>query len=188
MSLNPLLPWLLYYICIFHTKKCTQLCVFYYNKKYSVGSYMSPRRERKKGRSHREDPENKRRGLNKASPPQQLPLRPPRDKHSSSVPTIPSFLRQPDMGAYSPQHFGLNLGCEYSWCDGALRTDFMLQRDFSVWPLTARVICPHPSEVMCPGDNFGDYMWRMVLAHSEQQPQLQVTQRSQEKPQGKKMT
>lgn len=29
-------------------------------------------------------------------------------------------------------------------------------------------------------------MWGMVLAHSEQQPQLQVTQRSQERPPGEK--
>lgn len=90
------------------------------------------------------------------------------------------------MGAYSPQHSGLNLGCEYLLCDGALRTDFMLQKDFSVWPLIDKVICPHLSEVMCPGDNFGDYMWRMVLAHSEHQPQLQVPQRSQERPPGGK--
>lgn len=93
---------------------------------------MNPRRERKKGRSHREKPENKRRGLNTASPPQWLPLRPPHDKHSSSVPSTPSFSQQPEVGAYSPQHSGLNLGCEYSQCDGALRTDFMLQGNFSV--------------------------------------------------------
>lgn len=80
--------------------------------------------------------------------PQQVSLTPPHEKHFSCLRSTLSFPQQTEMVFVHPSTPGLSLCMNiHGITEPSERTS--CSRDTSLCLLTARVICPHPSEVMC---------------------------------------
>lgn len=70
---------------------------------------------------------------------------------------------------------------EQSQYNGALSTGLMLHSDTErLHRVMAQSHLSLPFRGYVPRHDLGGHLWGMVLAHNEQQPQLLVTQRSQE--------